>query len=103
MSIGTVATPSKVNHNVTIGEWQGPPGTLDPYEMATQQLSAVARRMNMSQNTYNMISHCEREFTVSFPVRMDDGRIEIFTGHRVQHNTARGPSKGGIRFHPDIT
>jgi glutamate dehydrogenase (NAD(P)+) len=48
------------------------------------------------------LKHCEKELSVNFPVKMDDGCIKIFTGYRVQHNTARGPAKGGIRFAPDV-
>ena len=50
-----------------------------------------------------MLSACKRELAVNFPVEMDDGSVRVFTGHRVQHNTARGPVKGGIRYHPDVT
>ena len=50
-----------------------------------------------------ILSVCQREVTVSFPVEMDDGSVQVFTGHRVQHNTGPGPTKGGIRFHQDVT
>ncbi len=84
------------------GNWQGPPGTMDMLDMAHEQLRAVCERLDMPQNTFNMLSHIERAFVVNFPVRLDDGRIEIFEGFRVLHNSNRGPGKGGIRFSPDL-
>ena len=50
-----------------------------------------------------MLSRCKKAVAVSIPVTMDDGPIEVFEGYRVTHNVARGPSKGGIRYHPDVT
>jgi len=49
------------------------------------------------------LGKCERELTTNFPVKMDDGIVKNFTGFRVQHNDTRGPAKGGIRYHPDVT
>ncbi|MCX7019572.1 MAG: Glu/Leu/Phe/Val dehydrogenase [bacterium] len=89
--------------NPVPAEWHGPPGTIDPLDMATEQLRAVAERMGLEQNTFNMLAHFERTLKVAFPVRMDDGTIRIFEGYRVLHNTNRGPGKGGIRFHHDVT
>lgn len=73
------------------------------WNMACQQLASVAKRMNLSPNALAKISHCERALIVSIPVRMDDGRVEVFEGFRVQHNSERGPTKGGIRYHPNVT
>ncbi len=73
------------------------------FEMALEQLDDAAKRLKLDQSTLNVLSHPEREYTVAVPVVMDDGRIEVFTGHRVQHNSARGPCKGGIRFHHDVS
>src|SRR5690349_23795881 len=50
-----------------------------------------------------ILSECQRELTVHFPVRMADGAVKVFTGYRVQHNTTRGPGKGGIRYHPSVS
>ena len=50
-----------------------------------------------------ILSHCQRELTVNFPVEMDDGSVEVFTGYRVQHNTGPGPTKGGIRYHQNVS
>ncbi|MBD3377180.1 glutamate dehydrogenase [candidate division KSB1 bacterium] len=73
------------------------------FEMALEQLGDAAQRLNLNASTLRVLSHCERELTVALPVVMDDGRIEVFTGHRVQHSSARGPCKGGIRFHHDVS
>jgi glutamate dehydrogenase (NAD(P)+) len=73
------------------------------FEMALEQLQDAAKRLNLDESSQRVLSHPERELTVSLPVVMDDGRIEVFTGHRVQHSSARGPCKGGIRFHQNVT
>ncbi|MBN2411893.1 Glu/Leu/Phe/Val dehydrogenase [candidate division KSB1 bacterium] len=73
------------------------------FAMALEQLEAAAKRLKLSDSTLRVLSHPERELTVACPVVMDDGRIEVFTGHRVQHSNARGPCKGGIRFHETVT
>lgn len=73
------------------------------FEMARQQLYAAAKRLKLDESTVSVLSHTERELTVACPVVMDDGRIEVFTGYRVQHSNARGPCKGGIRYHESVT
>jgi len=73
------------------------------HAMAQQQLKSAADRLKISPNTYQVLSHTERELTVSCPVVMNNGSIKVFTGHRVQHSNARGPCKGGIRFHQSVT
>jgi glutamate dehydrogenase (NAD(P)+) len=75
----------------------------NPYEIAKSQLRLVARAFSIDENLVNVLSTCKKAVTVSIPVTMDDGRVEVFEGHRVTHNVARGPSKGGIRYHPDVT
>jgi glutamate dehydrogenase (NAD(P)+) len=75
----------------------------NPYEIAQEQLRNVARAFSIDDNLVNVLSRCKKTVAVSIPVRMDDGRIEVFEGYRVTHNVARGPSKGGIRYHPDVT
>ncbi|MER3473392.1 MAG: glutamate dehydrogenase [Armatimonadota bacterium] len=72
----------------------------NPYQMALEQLAIVAELLNLDRNIHEFLKYPERELTVNFPVQMDDGSVRIFTGYRVQHNRARGPSKGGIRYHP---
>ncbi len=72
------------------------------YATALAQFDAVARRLNLDRSTAAVMRTPRRELTVHFPVRMDDGSTRVFTGHRVQHSTARGPAKGGIRYHPAV-
>lgn len=75
----------------------------NPWEVAVQQFHRAADLMKLDDGLRNVLGNCKREFTTTFPVRMDDGTIKVFTGHRVQHNIARGPAKGGIRYAPDVT
>ena len=75
----------------------------DPFTIAQQQLDAVAEHLELDDGMRRILRSPNRELTVTFPVIMDDGRTEVFTGHRVQHNVARGPAKGGIRYSPLVT
>ncbi len=75
----------------------------DPWEMAREQLRRVSDRVDIGENMFNVLSECKKAVEVSVPVRMDDGSVEVFPAWRVTHNIARGPSKGGIRFHPAVT
>ncbi len=75
----------------------------NPYEIAQDQLRRVARAFSIDDNLVRVLSKCKKAVTVSIPVTMDNGTIEVFEGYRVTHNIARGPSKGGIRYHPDVT
>ena len=79
------------------------PDELNPFKMAQRQLEKVAKIMDLDAGIYEYLRHPQKELTVNFPVRMDDGRERIFTGFRVQYNNARGPYKGGIRYHPDVS
>ena len=74
-----------------------------PFETAQTQLRKVAQMLDLDEGMIEVLAHPKREFTVNFPVRMDDGSIKVFTGHRVQHNEARGPVKGGIRYSSFVT
>jgi glutamate dehydrogenase (NAD(P)+) len=74
--------------------------TFSPYQMAQQQFDGVAERIGLDPGTRELLRQPLREYQFSIPVRMDDGDVKIFRGFRVQHNDARGPCKGGIRFHP---
>jgi glutamate dehydrogenase (NAD(P)+) len=71
-------------------------------ESALSQFDRVADYLELDPGTRAILRVPKRELTVRFPVKMDDGHVEVFTGYRVQHNLARGPAKGGIRFHPAI-
>ena len=74
----------------------------NPWEVALQQLDAVAERIGLEEAIHAKLRSPRRILTVSIPTCMDDGRIEVFTGYRVQHSTDRGPAKGGIRYHPQV-
>lgn len=77
--------------------------SFNPWQMACQQLDNVAQRINLDPNVLCKLRHCKRALIVSIPIRMDDGNVRVFEGYRVQHNLERGPAKGGIRYHPDVT
>ena len=77
--------------------------TVNPWEMALQQFDNAARYLDLKAGIYEMMRHPKRELTVHFPVKMDDGSVRMFTGYRVHHSTVRGPTKGGIRYSPDVT
>jgi glutamate dehydrogenase (NAD(P)+) len=76
---------------------------LNPYAMAISQFDEAADRLGLSQAMRAILRKPKRELIVNFPVRMDNGDIEMFTGYRVQHNINRGPAKGGIRFSPEVS
>ncbi|HEX7104306.1 MAG TPA: Glu/Leu/Phe/Val dehydrogenase [Nitrolancea sp.] len=73
------------------------------FDVAVEQFHIAADVIGLDDDMRGMLSVCKRQLTANFPVEMDDGSIRVFTGHRVQHNTAPGPAKGGIRFHQDVT
>lgn len=73
------------------------------FDIAVEQFHIAADVIGLDDDMRKMLSTCKRELTVHFPVEMDDGSIQVFTGHRVQHNLGPGPSKGGIRYHQDVT
>ncbi|MFH1852765.1 MAG: Glu/Leu/Phe/Val dehydrogenase [Candidatus Neomarinimicrobiota bacterium] len=75
-------------------------GAYNAFEMAQAQFDKVAELMNLDAGTRALLRRPLREYHFSIPVRMDDGPVQVFQGFRVQHNDARGPGKGGIRFHP---
>lgn len=75
----------------------------NPFEMAQQQFDHVAEMLNLDPQVREMLRWPMREYHFRIPVHMDDGTIRVFEGFRVQHNDARGPNKGGIRFHPAET
>jgi glutamate dehydrogenase (NAD(P)+) len=75
----------------------------NPWEMAREQLRRVASLIEIGENMLNVLLECKKALEVSVPVRMDDGSVQVFDAFRVTHNVARGPSKGGIRYHPAVT
>jgi len=72
------------------------------YQTVTQQFNAAADRMSLDPEIRKILAKTTNEIIVNFPVKMDDGHIEMFTGYRVQHNNALGPYKGGLRYHPAV-
>jgi len=77
--------------------------SVDAWSQAREHLDAVAQKARLEPWLHELLRHCERSLIVSVPVRMDDGGVKVFRGFRVQHNTSRGPAKGGLRFHPSVT
>ncbi len=73
------------------------------WEVAVAQFNEAARHLNLPEDVQEFLRTPKRELIVHFPVIMDDGRIRMFTGYRVHHSTIKGPTKGGIRYHPDVT
>ena len=76
---------------------------VNPYDVAVSQFDEAADRLGLSQSMRAILRKPKRELIVNFPVRMDNGDVEMFTGYRVQHNINRGPAKGGIRFSPEVS
>jgi glutamate dehydrogenase (NAD(P)+) len=79
------------------------PGVDDPWLNAQRQFDAAAQILNLDQGIRAILREPQRQLTVNFPVKMDDGSIRVFEGYRVQHNLVRGPAKGGIRYHSQVT
>lgn len=80
-----------------------PPAEDSAYAVAQRQLAMVAEFMGLRPDLHAYLAVPQRELLVHFPVRMDDGSMRVFAGFRVHHNTAKGPTKGGIRYHPAVT
>lgn len=79
------------------------PTPFNPFAISQQQLDEAAKILGLDASVHALLREPMRELTVSIPVRMDNGQVKVFKGFRVQYNDARGPSKGGIRFHPEET
>ncbi len=89
-------TPQAAGHETT--------GTIiNPWHVAQEQFDLAADRLDLDPSIRRVLRRPRRELTVSVPVRMDDGSTYVFEGYRVHHNITRGPAKGGIRYHPDVT
>lgn len=80
---------------------EGPEDNL--FEVAVEQFHIAADVIELEDDVRVVLSHCERELTVHFPVEMDDGSVQVFPGYRVQHNRGPGPTKGGVRYHQNVT
>ncbi len=98
----TVSAPTTATTGGTVQS-----GIAEPHRslhaIAVQQFGKAADILGLDEGMRAILSHCKREFTVNFPVKRDDGSVEVFTGYRVQHNMARGPAKGGLRYHPAVS
>ena len=77
--------------------------TINPFEVALKQLDEAAKLIKLDKGLHQVLASPKRVLTVSLPVKMDNGEIRVFTGFRSQHNDARGPYKGGIRYHPQVS
>jgi glutamate dehydrogenase (NAD(P)+) len=75
---------------------------INPWQVAQHQFDLAAERLGLDPALRRTLRETRRELTVHFPVKMDDGSVQVFTGYRVQHNLGRGPAKGGIRYHQDV-
>jgi glutamate dehydrogenase (NAD(P)+) len=82
---------------------QAASAVINPWEVAQQQFDLAADRLNLDPGLRRVLREPRRELIVHFPVKMDDGAVQVFTGYRVQHNLGRGPAKGGIRYHQGVT
>jgi glutamate dehydrogenase (NAD(P)+) len=76
---------------------------LNPFEIAKQQFNRAADYLELGESLRHVLQSSKRQLIVSIPVKMDGGDVQVFEGYRVQHNIARGPAKGGIRYHPNVT
>jgi glutamate dehydrogenase (NAD(P)+) len=95
------ASTAEVKHTKDVeGKTEKRPRTV--YGNVTMQFDRAANLMKLDENIRKILAKTTNEIVVNFPVKMDDGRIEMFTGYRVQHNSALGPFKGGLRFHPAV-
>ena len=77
--------------------------SYNSFQVAQEQVEDAARLLNLDESTISLLKWPQREFKFTLPVKMDSGEIQIFHAYRIQYNFARGPAKGGIRFHPEET
>ena len=76
---------------------------LNPFENAQKQVKTACDKLGMEPAVYELLKEPQRVIEVSIPVKMDDGSVKVFKGYRSQHNDAVGPTKGGVRFHPNVS
>src|SRR5213082_421768 len=76
---------------------------INPWEAQSARFNFAAQKLNLDEGLWKVLQYPNRELIVHIPVSMDNGKLEVFTGFRVQHSIARGPAKGGIRYAPDVT
>src|SRR2546425_9465103 len=75
----------------------------NPFEAMVSRFNVAAEKLNLEEGLYQILLTADREISVAIPVQMDNGKLKVFKGYRVQHSLARGPAKGGIRYAPDVT
>ena len=83
-------------------ERPGTPSPMSDYEIVLYYFDAACERLGLPDDVREVMRTCYREMSVQIPVRLSDGKIHVFSGYRVQHNAARGPYKGGVRYHPEV-
>jgi glutamate dehydrogenase (NAD(P)+) len=88
---------------VTLEAKQSVQEELNPFEISKQQFQRAAEYLDLEPSMRHVLQRPKRQLIVSIPVKMDGGDVQVFEGYRVQHNIARGPAKGGIRYHPNVT
>jgi glutamate dehydrogenase (NAD(P)+) len=76
---------------------------LDPYDVAVMQLRKAVNVLGLGEEAFEALKTHERVIQVKIPVKMDDGKMRVFIGWRAQHNSALGPYKGGVRYHPEAS
>jgi len=101
--IKAVKTKRPMDHSETYKEPAPLPDKENPFESMMQRFDIAAEILGLEQGVYEYLKRPVRQYIVSIPIQMDDGKIEIFEGYRVVHNDVMGPSKGGIRYAPDVT
>src|SRR5207247_10935556 len=111
------ATPPALGHNAAGGlPFPRPAGAtgdpmktvsleqeINPWEAQSARFNFATQKLNLDEGVWKVLQYPNRELIVHIPVSMDNGKLEVFTGFRVQHSIARGPAKGGIRYAPDVT
>jgi glutamate dehydrogenase (NAD(P)+) len=93
--VATVPTPASVAR-------PGVPAAVSDYEIVNHYFDVACERLELPDDIREVLRTCYREISVQIPIRLEDGKIHVFSGYRVQHNGARGPYKGGIRYHPEV-
>jgi glutamate dehydrogenase (NAD(P)+) len=100
--VSSTIAPSTITTNGAVQSSIGEP-SRSLYDIAVEQFHLAADILNLDAGWRAILTHCKRELAVNFPVKMDDGSINVYTGYRVQHNIARGPAKGGLRYHQSVS
>ncbi|HTC95734.1 MAG TPA: Glu/Leu/Phe/Val dehydrogenase [Terriglobales bacterium] len=94
-----MSTSSRIENTISLPIEQ----ELNPWQSQAARFDYAAQKLNLDEGLWKILRYPNREIIVHIPVAMDSGRLEVFTGYRVQHSIARGPAKGGIRYSPDVT